>query len=102
MRNSHSQAVTVQATFDNYTEAEIACALLSDGSLRPEEPEAVGLRCWLVQVRGIAPNLARRAQVVLRSSGASETQIVHKDQQIEPEFQALPGDSVGPTGMLSA
>jgi len=96
MNDSHSRTVNVQATFDNYVEAEIASALLCDGSLRPDEPEAVGLRRWLVQVRGISPTLALRAEVVLRSAGASETWIVGDNSQVEPALQALPVDDVRP------
>jgi hypothetical protein len=75
--------VTVQATFDDFIAAEIACALLFEGSLRPEEPEAVGLRRWLVQVRGLTPALAHRAEVVLRSARARETQVVSEDADRE-------------------
>jgi hypothetical protein len=55
MMYRNGPGVTVLATFDDLIAAEVACALLSDGSLRPEEPEAIGLRHWLVQVCGLTP-----------------------------------------------
>lgn len=76
-------AVTVRATFDDSIAAEIACALLSDGSLRPEEPEPAGLRTWVVELRGLTPTLARRAEVVLRSARANQMRIVPEDARIE-------------------
>ena len=71
--------VTVEAIFDDSIAADIACALLSEGSLRPEESKQVGLRRWLVEIRGLTPTLAHRAEVVLQHARASETRIVGED-----------------------
>jgi hypothetical protein len=92
----NGSGVTVQATFDDFIAAEIACALLFDASLRPEEPEAVGLRGWLVQVRGLTPTLAHRAKVVLQSAQASETLIVGEDAERQHCANLLP-----PEGQVS-
>ena len=75
---------TVRATFENCFEAEIACALLSDASLQPEEPEAEGLRTWVVRVPGLTPTLARRAEAILRSACACDMRIVRNERPIEP------------------
>jgi len=87
MMHDNGPIVTVQAIFNDCIAAEIACALLSDGSLRPEEPEAIGLRRWLVEVRGLTPTLARRAEVVLQRACASETRIVGEDAEREHRYQ---------------
>jgi hypothetical protein len=79
MMGHDGAGVTVQATFDDFIAAEIAYALLSEGLLRPEEPEAVSLRRWLVQIRGLTPALAIKAEAVLRSARPSETRIVGQD-----------------------
>ena len=81
-QSNERSCVTVQATFQDFVDAEIACALLSDASLQAGEPEAVGLKRWLVQVGGITPALARRAEAVLRSARASETRIVVIEQVV--------------------
>ena len=78
------RTTTVRATFENCFEAEIACALLSDASLQPEEPEAEGLRTWVVRVPGLSPTLARRAEAILRSACACDTRIVRNERRIEP------------------
>jgi hypothetical protein len=62
--------LAVSATFDDRVSAEIACALLSDASIRPDEPEALDDATWAVRVAILHPDLARRAEVILRSAGA--------------------------------
>lgn len=69
----HVPGVTVLATFDDLTAAEIACGLLADGSLTPDAPELAGVGRWRVQLRGLTPDLANRASVVLKRARASET-----------------------------
>jgi hypothetical protein len=44
--NHHVPLLVVSATFDDRVSAEIACALLSDASIRSDEPEAVGEAAW--------------------------------------------------------
>ena len=67
--------VTVLATFDDRVSAEIACALLSEASIHSGEPEPAEDGTWLVSVRGVHPDLAGRAEVILRSARARETTI---------------------------
>jgi hypothetical protein len=86
MMFDNGPVVTVEAIFDDCVAAEIACALLCEGSLRPEEPEPIGLRRWLVQVLDLTPTLARRAQVVLQRARASETRIVGEDADLDTGF----------------
>ena len=62
--------LAVSATFDDRVSAEIACALLSDASIRSDEPEAVDEATWGVRVGVLHPEVARRAEVILRSAGA--------------------------------
>ena len=67
--------VTVLATFSDRVSAEIACALLSEASIQSGEPEPAEEGTWLVSVRGVHPELAGRAEVILRSARARETTI---------------------------
>jgi hypothetical protein len=67
--NHHVPLLVVSATFDDRVSAEIACALLSDASIRSDEPEAVGEAAWGVRVGALHPDLARRAEVILRRAG---------------------------------
>jgi len=99
MMSHDASGVTVLATFDDFIAAEIACALLSEGSLRPEEPEAIGLRSWLVQVRGLTPTLAHRAEVVLQSARPSETRIVGGAAEREHRVNI---HAIRPQGVLSS
>ncbi len=73
--------VTMLATFDDRISAEIACALLSEGSIHPDEPEAADNGTWLVCVRRVDPDLAGRARVILNSAGARGTTIAGSDQR---------------------
>ena len=76
-----SSPVTVLATFSDRVSAEIACALLSEASIHSGEPEPAEDSIWRVSVRGVHPDLARRAQVILRSARARETTIARDAQQ---------------------
>ena len=71
--------VTVLATFDDRVSAEIACALLSEASINSGEPEPAEDGTWLVNVRGVHPDLAGRAEV--RSARARETTIASDEEQ---------------------
>ena len=73
--------VTVLATFNDRVSAEIACALLSEASIHSGEPEPAEDGTWLVSVRGVHPELAGRAEVILRSARARETTIASDAQQ---------------------
>ena len=68
-----SSPVTVLATFSDRVSAEIACALLSETSIHSGEPEPAEDGTWLVSVHGLHPEIAGRAEVVLRSARARET-----------------------------
>ena len=67
--------VTVLATFNDRVSAEIACALLSEASIHSGEPEPAEDGTCLVSVRGVHPDLADRAEVILRTARARETTI---------------------------
>ena len=73
--------VMVVATFDDWVSAEIACALLSEASIHSGEPERAEDGTFLVSVRGVHPDLAGRAVVVLRSARARKTIIASDEQQ---------------------
>ena len=73
--------VTVLATFSDRVSAEIACALLSEASIHSGEPEPAEDGTWLVSVRRVHPELAGRAEVILRSARARETTIASDAQQ---------------------
>ena len=62
--------LAVSATFDDRVSAEIACALLSEASIESDEPEAVDGSGWGIRVEVTHPDLAKRAEVILRSAGA--------------------------------
>ena len=76
-----SSPVTVLATFSDRVSAEIACALLSEASIHSGEPEPAEDGTWLVSVRGVHPEIAGRAEVILRSARARETTIASGEQQ---------------------
>jgi hypothetical protein len=73
--------LTVLATFNDRVSAEIACALLSEASIHSGEPERAEDGTFLVSVRGVHPDLAGRAAVVLRSARARKTIIASDEQQ---------------------
>ena len=73
--------VTVLATFNDRVSAEIACALLSDASIHSDEPEPADDGSWLVIVRGVHPDLAGRAEVILRSARAREIMVARDARQ---------------------
>jgi hypothetical protein len=96
--------VTVLATFNDRVSAEIACALLSEASLHSGEPEPADDGTWVASVRGVHPDLAGRAQVILRSARArdittasDEQQIVYGCRQDRPTAQLPNRDNVAPT-----
>jgi len=68
--------LAVVASFDDRIAAEIACALLADASIHPDEPEADTNGSWSVELRGVTPDLSARAEVILRSARARDTRIV--------------------------
>jgi hypothetical protein len=68
-------ALAVVASFDDRVAAEIACALLADASIHPDEPEAETNGTWSVGLRGTREHLAR-AEVILRSARARDTRTV--------------------------
>ena len=74
-------ALSVLGVFDDPVSAEIACALLSEASIRSDEPEAAESRSWRVWVRSVKPDLAARAEVILRSARARATTITGDDEQ---------------------
>jgi hypothetical protein len=76
-----SSPVTVLATLSDRVSAEIACALLSEASIHSGEPEPAEDGTWLVSVRGVHPEIAGRAEVILRSARARETTIASDAQQ---------------------
>jgi len=102
MNHGKSSIVTVQATFDTCVDAEIGCALLSEGSLQSDEPEAIGLRRWLVQVRDVTPALARRAQAVLRSAHANETRIIDTQRVLNDRRVGCEGGNIAELGLTLA
>jgi hypothetical protein len=73
--------VTVLATFNDQEGAEIACALLVDASIQSGEPEITEDGSWLVSVRNVRPDVAGRAEVILRSARARETMMI-PDRQL--------------------
>jgi hypothetical protein len=73
--------VTVLATFNDRISAEIGCALLSEASIHSGEPEPAEDGTWRVSVRRLHPELAGRAEVILRSARARETTIASDAQQ---------------------
>jgi hypothetical protein len=75
MSHHESSTVTVEATFHDHVAAEIASALLTDASLLADEPHAIGIK-WRVQVSGLTPTMARRAEAILRTAGAIHVQMV--------------------------
>jgi hypothetical protein len=75
------QPVTVLATFNDRISAEVACALLSEASIHSGEPEPAEDGTWRVSVRRVHPELAGRAEVILRSARARETTIASGEQQ---------------------
>ena len=74
--NHHVPAFIVRASFEDRNAAEIACALLADASLCPNEPEAATKGTWSVELRGAALDLSLRAEVILRCAGARSTSVV--------------------------
>jgi len=93
MIHRDTQTLAVQATFKDCIAAEIACAILSEASLDADEPEATGLRSWLVRVRGLTPSLARRAEAVLRRAGATDAKVISNEAlgDLRADVQGLPG-----------
>ena len=96
--------VTVLATFNDRVSAEIACALLSEASLHSGEPEPADDGTWVASVRGVHPDLAGRAEVILRSARArdittasDEQQRVYGCRQDRPTAQLPDRDNVAPT-----
>ena len=73
--------VTVLATFNDWVSAEIACALLSEASIHSGSPSPRRTAPGLVSVRGVHPDLAGRAEVILRSARAREITIASDEQQ---------------------
>ena len=73
--------VTVLATFNDRVSAEIACALLSEASLHSGEPEPADDGTWVASVRGVHPDLAGRAEVILRSARARDITTASDEEQ---------------------
>jgi len=72
-------ALAVLATFADKTAAEIACALLTEASISPDEPEEIEGSGWSVAVRSLQHKQAERAEVIVRSAGAHHTRTTTDD-----------------------
>lgn len=74
-------SLSVLACFGDRIAAEIACALLADASIRCDEPTAAVDGGWRIELRGLAPVLSARAEVILRRAGAMGTEVMVEERQ---------------------